>query len=111
MEALAYAPKKELVTIKGISEAKADKVIVSLEMHVVCVLFSEMLKGKAIIAWKAFDHISFHVLLQQLTLHIIIIMSYLYIPLELPTEIVSISDQGVASLNKVANQTTAINMK
>ena len=28
VEALAYAPKKELVTIKGISEAKADKVIV-----------------------------------------------------------------------------------
>ena len=35
----------------------------------------------------------------------------LYTPLELPTEIVSISDQGVASLNKVVNQTTAINMK
>ena len=38
-------------------------------------------------------------------------MSYLYIPLELPTEIVSISDQGVASLNKAVNQTTTINMK
>ena len=32
---------------------------------------------------------------------IIIIMSYLYTALELPTEIVSISDQGVASLNEV----------
>ena len=42
---------------------------------------------------------------------IIIIMSYLYTPLELPTEIVSISDHRVASLNKVVNQTTAINMK
>ena len=29
--------------------------------------------------------------------NIIIIMRYLYTPLELPTEIVSISDQGVAS--------------
>merc|ERR1719354_1050373 len=27
VEALAYAPKKELVSVKGISEAKADKII------------------------------------------------------------------------------------
>lgn len=28
IEAVAYAPKKELLNIKGISEAKADKVLV-----------------------------------------------------------------------------------
>lgn len=28
MEAVAYAPKKELLNIKGISEAKADKILV-----------------------------------------------------------------------------------
>jgi len=28
VEALAYAPKKELISVKGISEAKADKIIV-----------------------------------------------------------------------------------
>lgn len=28
VEAIAYAPKKELLTIKGISEAKADKILV-----------------------------------------------------------------------------------
>lgn len=28
VEAVAYAPKKELLSIKGISEAKADKVLV-----------------------------------------------------------------------------------
>lgn len=29
VEAVAYAPKKELINIKGISEAKADKILVS----------------------------------------------------------------------------------
>lgn len=29
IEAVAYAPKKELINIKGISEAKADKILVS----------------------------------------------------------------------------------
>lgn len=29
VEAVAYAPKKELLNIKGISEAKADKILVS----------------------------------------------------------------------------------
>lgn len=28
IEAVAYAPKKELLNIKGISEAKADKILV-----------------------------------------------------------------------------------
>lgn len=28
VEAVAYAPKKELLNIKGISEAKADKILV-----------------------------------------------------------------------------------
>ena len=28
VEALAYAPKKELVSVKGISEAKADKIVI-----------------------------------------------------------------------------------
>ena len=30
VESVAYAPKKQLLAIKGISEAKADKVLVSL---------------------------------------------------------------------------------
>lgn len=30
VEAVAFAPKKHLITIKGISEAKADKILVSL---------------------------------------------------------------------------------
>lgn len=29
MESIAYAPKKALIAIKGISEAKADKLLVS----------------------------------------------------------------------------------
>ena len=30
VEAIAFAPKKSLITIKGISEAKADKLLVSI---------------------------------------------------------------------------------
>lgn len=30
VEAVAYAPKKELLNIKGISEAKADKILVTV---------------------------------------------------------------------------------
>lgn len=30
VEAVAYAPKKELLNIKGISEAKADKILVRI---------------------------------------------------------------------------------
>lgn len=30
VEAVAFAPKKNLLAIKGISEAKADKILVSL---------------------------------------------------------------------------------
>jgi hypothetical protein len=33
VEAVAYAPKKELINIKGISEAKADKILVSVPMR------------------------------------------------------------------------------
>ena len=29
VEAVAFAPKKQLITVKGISEAKADKILVS----------------------------------------------------------------------------------
>lgn len=36
VEAIAFAPKKNLMTIKGISEAKADKVIVSTCPAVAC---------------------------------------------------------------------------
>lgn len=37
IEAVAYAPKKELLNIKGISEAKADKILVSITGRVFCV--------------------------------------------------------------------------
>lgn len=33
IEAVAYAPKKELLNIKGISEAKADKILVRDSGH------------------------------------------------------------------------------
>ncbi|EAW92433.1 RAD51 homolog (RecA homolog, E. coli) (S. cerevisiae), isoform CRA_c [Homo sapiens] len=33
VEAVAYAPKKELINIKGISEAKADKILVMAERY------------------------------------------------------------------------------
>ncbi len=33
VEAVAYAPKKEIVNIKGISDAKADKILVSLSLY------------------------------------------------------------------------------
>lgn len=39
IEAVAYAPKKELLNIKGISEAKADKVLVS---SYICVIYLGM---------------------------------------------------------------------
>ena len=38
VEAVAFAPKKILVTIKGISEAKADKITVGREVPVVFLL-------------------------------------------------------------------------
>lgn len=33
IEAVAYAPKKELLNIKGISEAKADKILVRRKIN------------------------------------------------------------------------------
>lgn len=33
VEAVAYAPKKELLNIKGISEAKADKILVRMSWN------------------------------------------------------------------------------
>ena len=32
VESIAYAPKKSLLSIKGISEAKADKILVNLDL-------------------------------------------------------------------------------
>jgi len=34
IEAVTYAPKKELLLIKGISEAKADKILVGLDTSI-----------------------------------------------------------------------------
>ncbi len=34
MEAVAFAPKKNLLAIKGISEAKADKIAVSVSIGI-----------------------------------------------------------------------------
>lgn len=34
IEAVAYAPKKELLNIKGISEAKADKILVWQQINI-----------------------------------------------------------------------------
>uniref|UniRef100_A0A9L0JBF1 RAD51 recombinase n=1 Tax=Equus asinus TaxID=9793 RepID=A0A9L0JBF1_EQUAS len=36
VEAVAYAPKKELINIKGISEAKADKILLLVLLVVAC---------------------------------------------------------------------------
>lgn len=36
VEAVAYAPKKNLLAIKGISEAKADKILVNIHLQVLC---------------------------------------------------------------------------
>lgn len=36
VEAVAYAPKKNLLAIKGISEAKADKILVIIHLQVLC---------------------------------------------------------------------------
>ena len=39
VEAVAFAPKKMLLSIKGISEAKADKIAVSLHVPT-CITFT-----------------------------------------------------------------------
>lgn len=39
IEAVAYAPKKELLNIKGISEAKADKILVRSDRSNSCLLY------------------------------------------------------------------------
>lgn len=40
VEAVAYAPKKSLLAIKGISEAKADKILVRyIQIHCITVEF------------------------------------------------------------------------
>ncbi|XP_045143610.1 DNA repair protein RAD51 homolog 1 [Echinops telfairi] len=47
VEAVAYAPKKELINIKGISEAKADKILVrGIETGSITEMFGEFRTGK-----------------------------------------------------------------
>lgn len=38
VEAVAYAPKKELINIKGISEAKAEKILVRVKVILLSIL-------------------------------------------------------------------------
>lgn len=49
VEAVAFAPKKHLITIKGISEAKADKILVGC-----CIISLPTLFGKTISQYCCF---------------------------------------------------------
>uniref|UniRef100_A0A9L0TQ76 RAD51 recombinase n=1 Tax=Equus caballus TaxID=9796 RepID=A0A9L0TQ76_HORSE len=53
VEAVAYAPKKELINIKGISEAKADKILEELRLDPLqrCLENSELGRPRSVIHW------------------------------------------------------------
>nr|KAF6486918.1 RAD51 recombinase [Rousettus aegyptiacus] len=53
VEAVAYAPKKELINIKGISEAKADKILEELRLDPSqrCLENSELGRPRSVIHW------------------------------------------------------------